>query len=996
MIPTACPACSAPLPPDARFCARCGRPASTMRAVAPSVTGGDPFTVVNQQPSDDHLPGGALLDGGRYRIVGMLNAGSFGAVYKAENSRLGGRHCAIKELRHNAQLTPREQAESETWFTREADLLMDLRHPMIPRIWDQFTEGTRHYLVMDLVVGRNLEEAMEAEGNRPLPEEVVLHWGLALCDVLAYLHGRQPPVVFRDLKPANIMITPEGALFLVDFGIARHLGALGLGGTLHAGTIIGTPGYAPLEQYQGHADPRSDIFALGATLHRLLTGYNPETGTPLTFPPPRRLRPDVRPATESLLAHALALNASDRFPTVQALAQAINTSLKLLSPAPAHPTGAGPSSQQTPVQPRQPRTIRVVQDGSGQATTINAALAQAALGDTIWIDKGSYDEHVTLDGPGPVALLGAGAAEVIVRGTDASQPVLTLRGGTRTEVAGLTFMTTARPPTGVAVPPAALVDVFQSSPVLHDCVISGGAGHGIAIHGSAARPVMRAVACTANGGNGISLTAGAGGTIESTTCTANAVTGISIVDAGTTPTVRANICRENRVSGITIAAGAGGTVEQNNCLSNGCGIDIHGAGTTPTVHGNICVQNTSCGIYVDAEAGGTLTENVCTGNVEDGIAVGSSGTEPTLQANQCERNQGSGINIFAGADGHITENVCMGNALYGISLQDHGTAPTVRGNRCERNQQCGIGVNGGAGGTVEGNTCTINARDGIGVAGSGTVSTLRGNRCERNQGAGIGVYDQSGGLVVGNTCTANTTYGITVEGEGTAPTVRANACEGNESGGIHVSQRASGLVAGNTCTSNQADGIDVEGMGTTPMLRGNRCERNQANGIAIWGGAGGTPGSGNTDDHHYFYGEGGVIEDNTCTANMGDGIFLRGAGTIQNVRSCMCRGNGHHGIHVAAAAAGTTEENTCTTNTGHGIYIEGAETMLVVRVNTCDDNGGSGICVGDGAGGVVEENTCVHNGTYGVDVVDAGRADLVLRTNTCKHNGKKDLNRRRF
>jgi len=137
-----------------------------------------------------------------------------------------------------------------------------------------------------------------------LHEDRVLGWGQSLCDVLGYLHARRPPVVFRDLKPANIMLTPAGQLFLVDFGIARQLAGASAGVTIRPGTVIGTPGYTPLEQYQGQAEPRSDIYALGITLHRLLTGYDFETAAPLTVPPVRQLRASLRPQTEEVLVRA--------------------------------------------------------------------------------------------------------------------------------------------------------------------------------------------------------------------------------------------------------------------------------------------------------------------------------------------------------------------------------------------------------------------------------------------------------------------------------------------------------------------------------------------------------------------------------------------------------------------------------------------------------------------------------------------------------------------
>ncbi len=330
-----CPACGSPYVAGIRFCAQCG--ISLSRPIVPASSQPTPGPAayarrVHQAGTAVSLTPGTVLDNGRYTIVRVMSAGNFGTVYEATNQRLGNRPCAIKELHAATAQTPDEQAECEAWFAREAQLLMDLLHPMIPRIWDQFAEKQRFYLVMDLVAGQDLAQEMGTRGA-PLAEREVLEWGIALCNVLAYLHDRQPPVIFRDMKPANVMRTPTGALYLIDFGIARVLDAPGTGGASRPGTMIGTPGYAPLEQYQGLPEPRSDIYALGATLHALLTGYDPERGQPLTFPPARQLRPDLHDVTETVLARAVALKPANRFPDARAFARALTRSIRSLQPS---------------------------------------------------------------------------------------------------------------------------------------------------------------------------------------------------------------------------------------------------------------------------------------------------------------------------------------------------------------------------------------------------------------------------------------------------------------------------------------------------------------------------------------------------------------------------------------------------------------------------------------------------------------------------------------
>lgn len=326
MSPQACSQCGAALYPAQRFCARCGHAASgpllPVAAPPPTPLPATPPYVAALAGGEAVLPPGTLLDGGRYRIIGLLNAGSFGAVYEAVDQRLDDVPRAVKELRVTLARTAAEQREVEQWFDREARLLMNLRHDMTPRFWDRFSQQGHQYLVMDLVPGRNLAQELRARGG-PLPEVEALEWGLALCGVLAYLHQRRPPLVFRDLKPANIMRTPDGMLYLIDFGIARGLAAIGPGGTQGPGTLIGTPGYSPPEMYQGLFEPASDIYALGATLYHLLTGYDPEQQRPFTFPPARRLRPDLQPETEEVLRRALEMRPGERFADMRAMALAL-------------------------------------------------------------------------------------------------------------------------------------------------------------------------------------------------------------------------------------------------------------------------------------------------------------------------------------------------------------------------------------------------------------------------------------------------------------------------------------------------------------------------------------------------------------------------------------------------------------------------------------------------------------------------------------------------
>jgi serine/threonine protein kinase len=265
-----------------------------------------------QGPQSGPLPGpldpGTVLQK-RYQIDRLLGGGGMGMVYLARDQRLSNRPCAIKEMVDHF-IDPQQRIEANDYFAREADTLAQLKHAAIPAISDRFDDQNRHYLVMEYVEGRNLEEEIAVRGG-PLPEGLVIDVARQLCDVLAYLHGLTPAIIYRDMKPSNVMLTGNGRVVLVDFGIARLFKAQ------RKGTMIGTLGFAAPEQYQGVADPRSDLYSLGATLHYVITGRDPEKFPPFSFPPVRELRADVSSNLAGAIDHALRYEMADRPSNVQ-------------------------------------------------------------------------------------------------------------------------------------------------------------------------------------------------------------------------------------------------------------------------------------------------------------------------------------------------------------------------------------------------------------------------------------------------------------------------------------------------------------------------------------------------------------------------------------------------------------------------------------------------------------------------------------------------------
>jgi tRNA A-37 threonylcarbamoyl transferase component Bud32 len=253
---------------------------------------------------------GRMLQG-RYRLRTLLGQGGAGAVYLADDTQLFDRPVAVKELIEQFSGAEEREAAIER-FTHEARMLVTLSHPNLPDVRSYFTEGGRHYLVMEYVEGHTLARLLEQAGGK-LSMADVTDWGRQICDVLAYLHGRKPAVIFRDLKPTNIMLDGHGRIKLIDFGTARHFDLTKLTDTLKMGSI----GYAPPEQYQGYGQtsPQTDIYALGATLHHLLTNQDPSEH-PFVFTPPSMVRPDLPEPLSRAIMRALNLDPAQRFSSV--------------------------------------------------------------------------------------------------------------------------------------------------------------------------------------------------------------------------------------------------------------------------------------------------------------------------------------------------------------------------------------------------------------------------------------------------------------------------------------------------------------------------------------------------------------------------------------------------------------------------------------------------------------------------------------------------------
>lgn len=300
-----CPNCSNDNPDDAPLCSVCAMPLRNLLGYQ---------TVLAE----------------RYSLVSVLGCGAMGAVYLAEDKRLVGRRCAVKENRPDVNASVKVREQSRDQFLAEASVLARLDHAGLPKVSDYFIESEREYLVMDYVEGEDLESMLQRT-QTPLAEESVIDWADQVLDALGYLHEQKPmPIIHRDIKPANIRIDMRGRVKLVDFGLVKLFDSQNPETKLEL-RGLGTPAYAPLEQFASsddHTDSRSDIYALGATLYHLLTNlYPPDVHQRLlsqeSLTMPHEMVPNISKNTEAVVLKAMEIYPNNRFQTAEEMRLAL-------------------------------------------------------------------------------------------------------------------------------------------------------------------------------------------------------------------------------------------------------------------------------------------------------------------------------------------------------------------------------------------------------------------------------------------------------------------------------------------------------------------------------------------------------------------------------------------------------------------------------------------------------------------------------------------------
>jgi serine/threonine protein kinase len=318
----ACSVCGTINQRGSTLCVTCGKPLPT-----PSTS-----PVLLSDPSVFSPPKRLLKQ--RYSVIRAAGKGGMGTVYIGRDTYLGNRLVAIKAM-SQSRLSPLEKLVAAKNFEREAHLLAGIEHPHLPSIYDYFEEAGHWYLVMSFVRGQTLDNYLDAQCGR-LPVGEVLEIGIVLCDVLHYLHTRQTPIIFRDLKPSNIMRTGEGHIYLIDFGVARFFKP----GQTKDTSDQGTSGYAAPEQYgTAQTTPRSDIYSLGITLYELLSGYEPAK-TPFHFPPLQELVPTAPTPLVMLITQMLDLDERKRPHSADMVKQELQNISKSLNSTPPSPAPA--------------------------------------------------------------------------------------------------------------------------------------------------------------------------------------------------------------------------------------------------------------------------------------------------------------------------------------------------------------------------------------------------------------------------------------------------------------------------------------------------------------------------------------------------------------------------------------------------------------------------------------------------------------------------------
>jgi parallel beta-helix repeat protein len=730
------------------------------------------------------LPAGTLLANGRYQLQQVLGQGGFAITYLALDTQLK-RTVAIKELcpqgcirdAHNQvapiTLPPDQFAQIRQRFVEEAQLVAQLNHPGIVRIYDVFQQNNTGYMVMEYLHGETLGAKLKRAGG-VLPVADAVDYILKVCDALKVVH--HTGYIHRDIKPDNIIHCEDERLVLIDFGAARHFVA----NQTATYTVMLTPSYAAPEQYSsaGRLDPRTDIYGLAATLYHLVTGVPPLPALDRTsgfdLPAPHLVEPKVGEALSRAIQQGLSMRMDERPASVAAFAQLINEALEEdLQPPASVPSSAQspPASVPSSVQPPPASVPSSAQSPPAsvpphaQSPPMPKPTRHASAWKSVWL-AGSISAVVVilflisrlfvseLISPTVIELSPEDTQETIIKAFERIRPEGTIR-----LESGSYYIDTDI----VIEKPIKLVGVSGSVSfgTYHKSLVFRAEGdsqvQNISFQNTAIRVEKGAVA------------------ISSCNFTA---------DGANYSAIKATNATSVRVEGCVIRGYLRGIFADGNAVLK--------------AYNNICESHKQSGISLSGSAWGEVSGNACRNNGIHGIAA-SQQSRLVARNNTCEGNKQDGISLFGSAQGEVSGNTCRNNGYHGIEAYEQSRL-VARNNTCEGNEQDGIGLFGSAQGEVSGNTCRNNGYHGI-AAEQQSRLVARNNTCEGNKQVGIALFGSAQGEVSGNTCRSNGYHGIYAD-EQSRLVARNNTCEGNKDCGIFLTGKTSGIVKNNTCKYN--------------------------------------------------------------------------------------------------------------------------------------------------------------------------------------------------
>jgi serine/threonine protein kinase len=832
-----------------------------------------------------------------------------GAVYLAQDLRFGDAPRAVKELSQSG-LSSQEAQDAAVAFKHEADLLARLVHPNLPRIYDHFEEQGRWYLAMDYIAGETLEQRQEKLPRRIMAPVDVFHIALQLCDTLHYLHSQQPPIIFRDLKPANIMLTASDHVYLIDFGIAR----LFKPGQATDTVALGSPGYAAPEQYgKTQTTASADIYSLGATLHQLLSGYDPGSD-PFQFPALHLSSLPSGDKLETLILQMVEMKRDRRPTTMLEVKQRLQASLHLLqgqskpmpmslltqtiTPLPVQSASPMPSASVSSTSSVLPipsasgkaiQSIIVDQAGAGHCCTVSEAIDElrklsAQLQDSIptqplprpllLVRPGIYREQVTLDLP--IEIRGVGAEEeIILENSDDSCLIVQAQ---NVSIYGLTFRSYVEEnPDDFYT-----VDIRQGQPLLERCIVTGEARACIAIHGRATHATLRCCKIYEGHKNGILVSKAARVTIESCEVYANTSTQISIREYADA-SIRHCRIYAGRDCGISAHKNGTGTIEDCEIFENA----RHGI--TVMSEGNLLLKR--CIIRANKDGGvasleqGRGSMELCEvfNNTRLGIGVTLQGM---LNASDCKihDNGSAGIHIYQQGQGTFEQCDIYNNATLGIAVKQDAD-PHIIHCTIHHNRDAGIAIVDQGCGTFEDCTIYANAKLGVGIS-SQANPVLRRCKIQHNEDAGVHIYHTGRGTLEDCDVADNRKLGIVVSGQA-HPLIQRCEIHHNNDGGVHVHQDGRGTFLACDIHTNRLSCFAIS-TGGNPSVQLSKLHSSPQDGI-------------------YVYNNGrGTFEQCEIFDSMLSGVEIK-TGASPIIRACQIYNNRQYGVHAHDNGQGVVE-----------------------------------------------------------------------------------------